>query len=255
MQRAHSPSINLPASLLRHGGPLQALPPLDELQKFNAASHSDEGGAGAAAGGDLAGLVQAEAAAGGAVGAAAHKFEKGDRVMVTDGGWSPLILCIESMDALRYAVSCGLQLAAAARAGVPDGSQLSAACLSWHSRAVDRGPMPLTRPGSAPASSPTPFAHPRPPPTGDLKNIRGIVQHIAEDGGVMVLPQDAALPGFNEVIRFEPRELVKFFEVRRRPPPRCPPRPQPAHGSCCHLCLACLRDSAASVGRVAQYHA
>lgn len=108
MQRAHCPSINLPASLLRHGGPLQALPPLDELQKFNAASHSDEGGAGAAAGGDLAGLVQAEAAAGGAVGAAAHKFEKGDRVMVTDGGWSPLILCIESMDAL-----CGyLRLAA-----------------------------------------------------------------------------------------------------------------------------------------------
>ncbi|KAL4420140.1 hypothetical protein ABPG77_010356 [Micractinium sp. CCAP 211/92] len=47
---------------------------------------------------------------------------------------------------------------------------------------------------------------------GDLKNIKGLVQHIAEDGGVMVLPQDAALPGFNEVIRFEPRELVKFFE-------------------------------------------
>lgn len=58
---------------------------------------------------------------------------------------------------------------------------------------------------------------------GDLKNIKGLVQHIAEDGGVMVLPQDAALPGFNEVIRFEPRELVKFFEVR-----------------CCRHCTPCV---------------
>lgn len=47
---------------------------------------------------------------------------------------------------------------------------------------------------------------------GDLKNIRGRVQHISEDGGVMVLPQDASLPDFTDVIRFEPRELIKFFE-------------------------------------------
>lgn len=73
--------------------------------------------------------------------------------------------------------------------------------------------------------------HP-PCPAGDLKNIKGLVQHISEDGGVMVLPQDAALPGFNEVIRFEPRELVKFFEVGQAaptggagspPPPLSPP--------------------------------
>lgn len=105
---------------------------------------------------------------------------------------------------------------------------------------------------------------------GDLKNIKGVVQHIAEDGGVMVMPQvgaeaggapagwlgcsvgacgqpmqcvtstlapraprhnsvslqtpchgptcpltpqDEALPDFKDVIRFEPRELSKFFEV------------------------------------------
>ena len=53
----------------------------------------------------------------------------------------------------------------------------------------------------------------RPTPAGDLKNIRGQVQHIGEDGGVMVMPQDEALPDFSTAIRFEPRELAKDFEV------------------------------------------
>jgi hypothetical protein len=40
------------------------------------------------------------------------------------------------------------------------------------------------------------------------------VQHITEDGGVMVVPEDAALPDFKDAIRFEPREITKYFEVR-----------------------------------------
>ena len=39
------------------------------------------------------------------------------------------------------------------------------------------------------------------------------MQHIGEDGGVMVMPQDEALPDFSTAIRFEPRELAKYFEV------------------------------------------
>lgn len=39
------------------------------------------------------------------------------------------------------------------------------------------------------------------------------MQHISEDGGVLMLPRDASLPDFTEAIRFEPRELTKYFEV------------------------------------------
>ncbi|EFN50704.1 hypothetical protein CHLNCDRAFT_142577 [Chlorella variabilis] len=107
----------------------EALPPLDELQKFNAAAQSDEGG-----GTDLASLVQtlqAEGGEGGGAASVAPKFEKGDRVLVVEG---------------------------------------------------------------------------------DLKNIQGRVQLVTEDGGVMVTPEDAALPDFRDAIRFEPREVTKYFE-------------------------------------------
>jgi hypothetical protein len=50
-------------------------------------------------------------------------------------------------------------------------------------------------------------------PAGDLKNIKGRVQHVADDGGVMVVPEDASLPDFKDAIRFEPREIAKHFEV------------------------------------------
>ena len=36
---------------------------------------------------------------------------------------------------------------------------------------------------------------------------------MTEDGGVMVLPEDEALPDFKDTIRFEPREIIKYFEV------------------------------------------
>ena len=52
-----------------------------------------------------------------------------------------------------------------------------------------------------------------PAPAGDLKNIQGRVQLVTEDGGVMVTPEDAALPDFRDAIRFEPREVTKYFEV------------------------------------------
>jgi hypothetical protein len=60
----------------------EALPPLDELQKFNAAAQTDE-----AAGGDLASLVQNLQTEGGeaAAAAAASFFEKNDRVLIVEG--------------------------------------------------------------------------------------------------------------------------------------------------------------------------
>lgn len=39
------------------------------------------------------------------------------------------------------------------------------------------------------------------------------MQHITEDGGVMVVPEDPNLPDFKGTIRFEPRELNKWFEA------------------------------------------
>ncbi|PRW59844.1 transcription elongation factor SPT5-like protein 1 [Chlorella sorokiniana] len=107
----------------------ESLPPLDELQKFNAAAQSEDAGPT-----DLAGIMQnlqTEGGAGEGSAAPAPKFEKLDRVLVVEG---------------------------------------------------------------------------------DLKNIKGVVQHIAEDGGIMVQPQDESLGDFKDVIRFEPRELSKYFE-------------------------------------------
>ena len=70
-------------------------------------------------------------------------------------------------------------------------------------------------------------AHPTPPRssslplprTGDLKNIKGVVDSVAEDGRIMMVVQDEALPNFKDAIGFQPRELVKYFDVSAPPPP------------------------------------
>jgi transcription elongation factor SPT5 len=71
--------------------PETSLPPLDELQRFNAAAADDGGAGGAAPGrpGDLAALVAGLAGEGGgeelAAAAGRGRFAKGDRVVVTEG--------------------------------------------------------------------------------------------------------------------------------------------------------------------------
>ena len=47
---------------------------------------------------------------------------------------------------------------------------------------------------------------------GDLAGIRGRVEGEGEGGLVMVRPEDAKLPGFTELVGFQPRELQKHFE-------------------------------------------
>lgn len=80
----------------------ESLPPLDELQKFNAASQAEDGGAGG--GGDLAGLIhglqEGGAAEAGGTGAAGPRFEKGDRVLVVEGerfwSWMQPRVCLHA---------------------------------------------------------------------------------------------------------------------------------------------------------------
>lgn len=57
----------------------ETLPPLDELQRYNAAAQSEEAGAG-----DLSGLIQNLQTDGGAE-AVLPKFAKGDRVVAVEG--------------------------------------------------------------------------------------------------------------------------------------------------------------------------
>ena len=92
-------------------------------------------------------------------------------------------------------------------------------------------------------------AHPTPPRssslplprTGDLKNIKGVVDSVAEDGRIMMVVQDEALPNFKDAIGFQPRELVKYFDVSAPPPP--PPWPladcPPWLAACCRRCCSC----------------
>ena len=61
------------------------LPPLDELQRFNAAAQSDEGGAGGDLGSMLTGMQAEGGGGGGGAVLAVPKFEMGDRVLVTEG--------------------------------------------------------------------------------------------------------------------------------------------------------------------------
>ncbi|KAK2076003.1 hypothetical protein QBZ16_001339 [Prototheca wickerhamii] len=111
---------------------VEGVPPLDELQRFQAAATTGAKGAAAPAE-DLASLVRslttAEGGAGG--GAAGPAFAKGDTVLVVQG---------------------------------------------------------------------------------DLAGIRGRVEGEGEGGLVMVRPEDAKLPGFTELVGFQPRELQKHFE-------------------------------------------
>lgn len=47
---------------------------------------------------------------------------------------------------------------------------------------------------------------------GDLTGLRGRVERIDEEGMVHVRPQ--GLDGVKEAIEIEPRDIVKFFNVR-----------------------------------------
>jgi transcription elongation factor SPT5 len=47
---------------------------------------------------------------------------------------------------------------------------------------------------------------------GDLKDVRGVVEHVADDGAVVVRPTDEKLAGFDDAISFRPRELAKRFD-------------------------------------------
>lgn len=41
-----------------------------------------------------------------------------------------------------------------------------------------------------------------------------MVEHVKDDGDVLVRPNDKMLKDFGDVIPFKPRELSKYFEVR-----------------------------------------
>lgn len=103
----------------------ESLPPLDELQRFNAAAQGE------AAADDLASLVQNLATEGDGSAAPRHNFNKGDKVIIING---------------------------------------------------------------------------------DLKDIKGVIDQVIEDGHILVRPTDEQLAGFDEAIPFRPSELAKFFE-------------------------------------------
>lgn len=52
--------------------------------------------------------------------------------------------------------------------------------------------------------------------SGDLKNLIGRVERVAEDGKVDIMPK---MEGLTDILTFELNQLEKYFEVRCEPGP------------------------------------
>ena len=50
--------------------------------------------------------------------------------------------------------------------------------------------------------------------SGDLKNLIGRVERVAEGGKVDIMPK---MEGLTDILTFEVTQLEKYFEVRRQP--------------------------------------